>query len=273
MTNPDDLRAAYDAQLRLWVPADLPTGIHYERMGPVLRVSGRNQGFVETTRDVGVTGAELDALIAKHRDFFAARGEAVEWKTRGHDLPVDLPDRLRAAGFVPEEPETVVVGETERLNAVPVLPAGVTMRQVDTRADFERIAALQSVVWGEDHAWLAGELETSVRDAPADVLVFVAEAGGQVVSSCRLEFTPGTDFAGLWGGSTLAAWRGRGIYRALVAHRARLAHQRGVRYLQVDASSDSKPILLRLGFQAITTTTPWVWTPPTTCPGYQVPGL
>ena len=37
-----------------------------------------------------------------------------------------------------------------------------------------------------------------------------------------------------------------------------------MRYLQVDASSDSKPILLRLGFQAITTTTPWVWTPPTT---------
>jgi hypothetical protein len=30
----------------------------------------------------------------------------------------------------------------------------------------------------------------------------------------------------------------------------------------VDASSDSAPILRRLGFQAITTTTPYVWTPP-----------
>ena len=262
MTNRDALLFAYDDQLRLRVPTDLPPGIRYERMGSVLRVSGRHQGFVETTRDVGVTGPALDALIAEHRDFFAARGESVEWKTRGHDLPADLPDRLSAAGFVPAEPETVVVGEAVRLNAEPVLPAGVRIRQVDTRTDFERIAALQTQVWGEDHAWLAGELETSVRDARGDVLVFVAEVGGQVVSSCRLEFTPGTDFAGLWGGSTLPAWRGRGIYRALVAHRARLAQERRVRYLQVDASADSAPILLRLGFQAITTTTPYVWTPP-----------
>ena len=62
--------------------------------------------------------------------------------------------------------------------------------------------------------------------------------------------------------STLAAWRGRGIYRALVAVRARRAVARGVRYLQVDASDDSAPILRRLGFGAVTTTTPYVWTPP-----------
>ena len=73
---------------------------------------------------------------------------------------------------------------------------------------------------------------------------------------------PGTDFAGLWGGATLREWRSRGIYRALVARRAQLAATRHVPYLQVDASSDSAPILRRLGFQALTTTTPYVWTPP-----------
>lgn len=260
--NLDELLSAYDTQLRLRVPTGLPPGVHYDLQGSVLRVSGRHQGFVETARDVGVTGAELDALIREHRDVFAARGEAVEWKTRSHDLPADLPDRLLAAGFVPDEPETVVVAETARLGAEPVLPAGVTMRQAHSRSDFERIAALQTQVWDSDHSWLAGQLETSVRAAPHDVLVFVAEAGGEVVSSCRLEFTSGTDFAGLWGGSTLAAWRGRGLYRALVAHRARLAQERGVRYLQVDASADSAPILFRLGFQALTMTTPYIWTPP-----------
>jgi GNAT superfamily N-acetyltransferase len=71
----------------------------------------------------------------------------------------------------------------------------------------------------------------------------------------------GTAFATLWGGSTLPAWRGRGIYRALVSHRARLADARGFSLLQVDASDDSRPILERLGLEAITTTTPYVYTP------------
>jgi GNAT superfamily N-acetyltransferase len=82
-----------------------------------------------------------------------------------------------------------------------------------------------------------------------------------MISTARLEFEPGTEFAGLWGGSTLAAWRGRGIYRALVAHRARIAAARGIRYLHVDATEDSRSILQRLGFIAVTTTTPYVWKP------------
>jgi len=41
-----------------------------------------------------------------------------------------------------------------------------------------------------------------------------------------------------------------------------LAASRGVPYLYVDASPDSRPILERLGFVAVTTTTPYVWSPP-----------
>jgi GNAT superfamily N-acetyltransferase len=74
-----------------------------------------------------------------------------------------------------------------------------------------------------------------------------------------MELVPGTSFAGLWGGGTDARWRGRGIYRALVAHRARAALDRGYRYLQVDASDQSRPILERLGFETLSTTTPYVY--------------
>ena len=87
------------------------------------------------------------------------------------------------------------------------------------------------------------------------------EAGDVVVSAGWIRFPSGTDFATLWGGATLPAWRGRGIYRALVAHRAKLAAGRGRRYIEVDASDDSRPILERLGFVAVTTTTPYVWSP------------
>ena len=53
--------------------------------------------------------------------------------------------------------------------------------------------------------------------------LWVAEADDQVVSAGRLEPVAGTDFAGIWGGSTLKEWRGRGIYRAMTAARARSA--------------------------------------------------
>jgi hypothetical protein len=41
-----------------------------------------------------------------------------------------------------------------------------------------------------------------------------------------------------------------------------VAAARGRRYIEVDASDDSRPILERLGFVAVTTTTPYVWSPP-----------
>ncbi len=61
--------------------------------------------------------------------------------------------------------------------------------------------------------------------------------GDRVVSAAWLVSKPRTEFAGLWfaglwRGSTLAAWRRGGIYRAFVARRAALAAAQGARYLK-----------------------------------------
>jgi hypothetical protein len=254
------LLAAFDAQARA-EPPDPPPGVWHEHDGPVLRVVGQERGFISAPRDTGARGADLDRLIARQRDYFAARGEPVEWKTYGYDEPADLPGRLRAAGFVPGDPETVVVAPTAAIAAEPVLPGGVVLRQVTADADMRRIGAIESEVWGIDRAWTADHLIRQVAATPDDYIVLTAEAAGQVVAAGWLEMHAGSLFAGLWGGATLRQWRGRGLYRALVCRRAQIAAGRGVRYLQVDASSDSAPILLRLGFQALTTTTPYVWAP------------
>jgi len=155
-----------------------------------------------------------------------------------------------------------MAGAAENLAADPQLPGGVALRTVRTRADLDRIANMESEVWGEDWGWLADDLHRRITAEPTNVVVLVAEAAGRVVSAAWLVFQEGTDFAGLWGGSTLTQWRGQGIYKALVARRAQMAHDRGAKYLQVDASDESRPILLRLGFIALTTTTPYVWSPP-----------
>ena len=233
-----------------------------DRDGPLHRMSGGNhRGWVEYRDLAGLSGRALDELIERTCQYFGSRGEAFEWKTHSYDEPADLPDRLRSAGFVAGELETVVIGLAEQLTDEPALPAGVLIRRVRDRTDFDRIAALHTEVWNEDWTWLAADLDERQAADPEDLAIFVAEAGQELVSAAWLVLSPGTDFATLWGGATLARWRGRGIYRAMVARRAQLAVRTGNRYLQVDASSDSAPILKRLGFVAVATTTPYLWTP------------
>lgn len=263
MADDEVLLRAYDEQMR-GIGNPGRSGLIIERDGPILRVAGQFRGFVTGPRDLGVDGPDLDALIARQRKFFRARNEAVEWKTRGHDLPADLTDRLRAAGFVPEEQETVVIGVAADIATEPVLPLGTRLRLVTDEAGCHAIAVMESEVWGQDWTWIGEDLIARSASAPDDIAIFSVQddSTGQVVSAAWLIFYPGTEFAYLAGGSTLSAWRKRGIYRALVVARARQAASRGVRYLLVDASDDSAPILRRLGLRAVTTTTPYVWTPP-----------
>ena len=263
MPDAAQLLAAYDTQVRARVPERLPAGAKAERDGPLTRFVGFALGGFVVYRDLdGLEDAELDALIARQVRFFADRGERFEWKLYGHDRPADLPDRLRAAGFVPEERETVVIVTSADVAAPPQPPDGVTLRETRSRADLDRIADLELAVWDEEHGVLADELEAEIAADPESLAVVLAEAGDTLVCAAWVRFEHGTEFATLWGGATLPEWRRRGIYRSLVAHRAGLAVGRGFRFLEVDASDDSRPILERLGFVAVTTTTPFIWTPP-----------
>jgi hypothetical protein len=90
--------------------------------------------------------------------------------------------------------------------------------------------------------------------------LWVAEAGGAIVSSGRLEPVPGTEFAGIWGGATPPEWRRRGIYRALTAERARSALRLGKKLMNSDSTEFSRPILERAGFVKVSTTTPYTRT-------------
>jgi hypothetical protein len=256
-----DLLAAYDEQVRTSLGGRLPAAWTISWDGPLMRVSGGFRGFVGYRDLAGLAGTELDALIERTCAHFDARAEAFEWKWHSHDRPGDLADRLLAHGFAPEEWETVLVGPAVGLTEAPRLPPEVRIVEVSTEADLRRIGELESEVWDEDWSWLAEDLIERRRQDPKLLPVFAAEAEGRYVSAAWLSCNPGTDFAGLWGGSTLAGWRGRGIYRALVAVRARRAVRLGYRYLQVDALADSQPILSRLGLVAITTTRPYIHSP------------
>ena len=263
MASAQELLAAYDAHVRARVPARLPDGVEVELDGPLVRFAGLPWGGLVVYRDLdGAEGRQLDALIERQIRTFADRGERFEWKLHGHDRPADLADRLRSAGFVPEETETIVIAAVENVGGEPAPPDGVSLRETAQRVDLDRIAALEQEVWQEDGPGSVAEmLEGELAADPDGLAIVLAEAEELLVSAAWIRFEHGTEFATLWGGATLPAWRRRGIYRALVAYRARLAGERGYRFLEVDASDDSRPILERLGFVAVTTTTPYVWTP------------
>jgi GNAT superfamily N-acetyltransferase len=256
------LLAAYDEfRDRLPDPGECERA---ERDGPLVRMAGwRRGGFIQYRDLGGLQGAALDELIARQVAFFRERGESFEWKTHGHDLPADLPERLHAVGFVTEPEETVLLAPSSAIAAEASLPPGVEVREVSKDADFERIAEMERRVWGDQHTHGLVQMLAGRRALdPRAQSVYVAQVEGEVISAAWVRFPAESSFATLHGGATLPAWRRRGVYRALVATRAALAVERGYPYLQVDASDDSRPILERLGFAAATTTTPFIWAPP-----------
>ncbi|OIJ63501.1 GNAT family N-acetyltransferase [Streptomyces mangrovisoli] len=254
---PDALLDLHDRLLREHARPDGP-GARVERTGDVVRqVAGDADGWNGVVWSaLDETGA--DAAIAEQVAHFTALGREFEWKLYGHDRPADLGRRLTAAGFTAEPAETVFVGEAATLTDCGELPEGVSLLTVTEAEQVELAVAVHEKAFGTDGTRLGNALRARLVAEPDSLVLVVAMAGETPVSSARMELVPGTGFAGLWGGGTVADWRGRGLYRALIAHRARIAVARGYRHLQVDASDDSRPILQRLGFVPLTTTTPYI---------------
>ena len=267
--NEHEVLAAYDEQIRRDRTPPIPTWV-VEDLGRILRqtapATGRTGAFIGWNDFTGLDDEAIDALITEQVAYFAQLGRHSEWKHYDYDVPADLSQRLVAAGLHREEAEALVVGDTTAvLEACRAAgrAAGIRVRTALLPDDLPAIAELHSIVWGEDWSWLAAELEQEKAAGPDKIEIYVAEdeATGALMSSAWVRFQPGTDFAGLWGGSTHPDWRRRGAYRALVAVRGEVAADRGVRYLQVDSAPDSQPILKRLGLIRLATTTPHVWRP------------
>ncbi|NNN35985.1 GNAT family N-acetyltransferase [Streptomyces sp. S3(2020)] len=251
--------ALYDRDMREGAQPDSPES-RIERVGKVVRQVSSEQGWNGVVwSDLDAGGA--DAAIAEQIAYFSGLGREFEWKLYGHDQPVDLGQRLRTAGLTAQPEETLMIGEVADLTLDAGPPEGIRVLPVTDRAGVDLVADVHEAAFGTDSTRLRHQLLAQLTADPDTVVAVVALAGDIPVSAARMELVPGTRFAGLWGGGTVEAWRGRGIYRALVAVRAREAVERGYRYLQVDAMPTSRPILERLGFEPLTTTTPYLYTP------------
>lgn len=252
--------AEFDNQMRR-NPAPEP-GACVERDRWVTRIICPGDGGWSGVLWTALQGADAGAVIDAQVSRFAELARPWEWKYYSHDQPAELPGLLQAAGLVPDPAETLLVAEIADLSLDVSPPAGVELVPVTDAQGAAAVVGVHDEVFGGDHAAIGSAIMAALEPAPRPIEAVVAVAGDTAICAGRVEFPEGSDFATLWGGGTLPSWRGRGLFRSLVAYRARLAGERGYRYLQVDASADSCPILKRLGFAELAQTTPFRY------PGY-----
>ncbi|OLF07945.1 GNAT family N-acetyltransferase [Actinophytocola xanthii] len=252
----DPLLAAFHAQLRDVVRPTLDGGT-FERAGRVIRCLSPEVDGWNGVEWSDLDSSSADAVIAEQIEYFVARGREIEWKYYAYDQPADLPDRLRAAGLVPGEEEALMIAAVADVPVETPLPEGVEIRTVGSDAELDQVRQVHDEVFGGDHSAMVASMRSRLRINPEALAAVLALADGEPVCAARVDFHVGTDFASLWGGGTLPEWRRRGIYRAVVSHRARLAAERGYTYLRTDALPASRPVLERLGFRQLTTTVPF----------------
>jgi predicted GNAT superfamily acetyltransferase len=144
------------------------------------------------------------------------------------------------------------------LSASTAETAQVEVRHITDPGDLDEVVAIKNAVWQTDDDWIQHMLAEEMHAAPENIKVYVAYADGVPASTAWLRFTPRSLFASLWGGSTLPAYRKRGLYTALLTRRLWDAQERGVRYVTIDASPMSQPIVERHGFRLASYTTPYL---------------
>ena len=254
--NKSQLIAVYDQDQRKDV--EYPE-MRREVMPVVVRhvdTSGSGGGTVIYSR---LNAANADQVIREQVSYFDSIGQGFEWKVCDYDQPADLKERLASSGFEVEEAEAIMVVNLEDAPAILWQPVHHTIQRITEPEKLSGVLTVQQQVWDEDFSWLDRYIGGTLHKYPEQMSVYVAFVDGQPASAAWTYFPKHSQFASLWGGSTVCAFRKQGLYTALLAVRAQEARERGVRFLTVDASDMSRPILEKFGFQMIAWSYPCKW--------------
>ncbi|HEX5689376.1 MAG TPA: GNAT family N-acetyltransferase [Roseiflexaceae bacterium] len=248
------LLAAYDQELRIDIEYPgarkeiLPQLVRFVRPAP-----GMN--FVLYSR---LNPDEADAAIQAQIDYFTPMGQPFTWKVFEHDQPADLKQRLEAHGFACEEPSPVLALDLHKAPPALLEPVTMDIRLLTHRKQLDDVIAIEEQVWGGAFGWIKQRMGDHM-ELPGYLSVYVAHLDEQPVSAGWVYFHPESQFAGLFGGSTLEGYRKRGLYTALLAVRAQEAIRRGYHYLLIEPSDMSRPIVTSHGFRLLVTSYDYEW--------------
>lgn len=191
--------------------------------------------------DASEAEAAIEGVIAEH----ARAGVPLKWLEwpagldRGGGIP-DLGARLEARGFRSWEARALALDLEGRASQAPA-----EVRAVDARL-LPRWAEVLSAGWGQPLAGVEADCQRALADPRR--LAFLAFAEGEPVGTASLVLTSPRS-AYLTGAVVLPAFRGRGLYRALIEARLAAVQARGRVLATTHARPTSAPALERLGFQ------------------------
>jgi hypothetical protein len=226
-------------------------GVQGELLPELTRVHGTDADWHQIAFSA-LSEQNADRVIAEQVAHYQALARRVEWTVYAHDGPADLLQRLERQGFSIGPREAVMVLDTARRPAWVDAPPTHHVVAIDDAQQLRLYAALAREIHGDDRSPLIRELEARLAERSREHVAYLAFDHGVPASIGRLYTDPRSAFGGLYGGSTLEAHRGRGLYRATLARRVADALRDGARYVRVDALPTSQPILKRLGFEELT---------------------
>jgi hypothetical protein len=221
-----------------------------------VNTSGTGEGTVIYSQ---LNEANAEDIIREQVSYFESLGQGFEWKVYDYDRPSDLKERLGSYGFIVEEAEAIMVLNLEDAPEILWQPVRHHVQRILEPEKISEVLTVEGQVWDEDFSWLGQYLGGTLRKYPEQMSVYVAYIDEQPASAAWIYFPEHSQFASLWGGSTVSGFRQQGLYTALLAVRAQEAKARQVRYLTVDASPMSRPILEKFGFEMIAYSYPCKW--------------
>jgi predicted GNAT family acetyltransferase len=200
---------------------------------------------------------KLDEGIKEQIRYFSNLKLDFEWKVYQHDSPANLREKLLEHGFTRDTPEAFLVCD---LREADISAESNSVYRIIRAEKHEQLEDYAKVIKAVHHRETRKSLIDRFSRHPEQISIYVAYAGEKPVSTGRIDYdTEHPEFANFSGDATLPEYRRRGIYSSIVRERFREVSARGYPFVYADAMPMSKPILLKLGFQELSTTYPMTW--------------
>jgi len=251
--NKNSLLLNYDKDLRMRI---MYPEARREITGDVVRFIRQAPGmnFVSFTF---ATEAKLASVIDRELEYFLPMSQPFTWKVYDHDRLPSLTGQLTARGFNgDEDPAAVMVFD---MNDMPPItaPMNADVRRITTREGLKDVIYVLDNVYGGHNTWVYDRLGLHLQ-IPDYLSIYASYVDDQPVSIAWTYFPRG-HFATLFGGTTLADYRNRGLYTSLLFLRLKEIRERGYPFAVVETGPMSKPIVEKHGFKHLTTVYDYVW--------------